>query len=133
MLHKRVITILIGLGIGAMLVFGPAQLTSTTQRGQSMTVVVAQMVEGPGVPRFCEQVGAQMLAAELGLTQPVSQAACLSFFQSRSQAVALNARFCQQAYNANTGDVGTIVLELGGPFANPELCIGALNALGNVH
>jgi hypothetical protein len=131
MLYKRIVTSLLGLSIGLALLFGSAHITSTAEQSQAVTVAHAQMLEGPGVPRFCQQVGAQILAVQLELTQPVSQAACRSFFQSRSQAEALTARFCQQAYDAMTGNAGTIVSELGGPFANAEQCVVALNALGN--
>ena len=140
---RHVATMVVGLGVGLALMFGSVHFTSTTERDPASVIlighrpsldvapVLAGMQEGPGVPRFCKQGGAEILAVELGLSQPVSQAACLSFFQSRRQASALNERFCQQAYNAIEGTAGSVISELGGPFTNAGQCLSTLNALGD--
>src|SRR5205085_2313291 len=106
-----------------------------TVAGQSprfgVAPVRADMGEGPGIPRFCQQVGAELLAVELGLGQAVSQNSCLAFFEARGQAAALSTKFCQQAYAATDGLAGSVVANLGGPFATMGQCLSAVTALGN--
>src|SRR5438874_2667677 len=102
MVQKRRIAKALGLGLGLVLLFGSMHVTWEAASSPSLGTVAehslrfgvapvrADMGEGPGIPRFCQQVGAELLAAELGLGQAVSQGTCLAFFEARGQAAALS-------------------------------------------